>query len=115
MLIGEKISPPPENVRVKTYETLNITLNSLSIVLQELLTAYQADLKRARVGGSPSDNKANLTLTRLKLDLTTGTELGNFTKKEVQFWPFIILAHIVSIALQHFAREASMSMLIKLS
>ena len=77
MLIGEKISPPPENVRVKTYETLNITLNSLSIVLQELLTAYQADLKRARVGGSPSDNKANLSSTRLKLDLTTGTELGN--------------------------------------
>ena len=44
--MGKK-SPPPENVRVKT---LNITLNSLSIILQELLTAYQADLKRARVG-----------------------------------------------------------------
>ena len=36
---------------VKGFETLNNTLNSLSIVLQELLTAYQADLKRARVGG----------------------------------------------------------------
>ena len=81
MLTGDKISPPPENVRVKTYETLNITLNNLSIVLQELLTAYQADLKLARVGGwvagSPSDNKANLSSTRLKLDLTTWTELGN--------------------------------------
>ena len=51
LLLVKKSPPPPENVRVKTYETLNITLNSLSIVLQELLTAYQADLKRARVGG----------------------------------------------------------------
>ena len=25
--------------------------------------------------------------------------MKDFTKKEVQFWPFIILAHIVSIAL----------------
>ena len=33
----------------------------------------------------------------------------------MQFWPFIILAHIVSIVLQHCAREASMSMLMKLS
>ena len=29
------------------------------------------------LGGSPSDNKANLSSTRLKLNLTTGTELGN--------------------------------------
>ena len=33
------------------------------------------------VGGwSPSDNKANLSLTRLKLDLPTWTELGSFIK-----------------------------------
>ena len=77
LLTGKKI-PPPENVRDKTYETLNITLNSLSIVLQELIKAYQADLKRARVGGwSDRDNKANLSSTKLKLDLRTGTELGN--------------------------------------
>ena len=29
------------------------------------------------LGGSPSDNRANLISTRLKLDLPTGTELGN--------------------------------------
>ena len=29
------------------------------------------------LGGSPSDNKANLISTRLKMDLPTGTELGN--------------------------------------
>ena len=48
--MGKK-SPPPENGRVDTFETLNVTLNSLSFVLQELLSAYRADLKRARVAG----------------------------------------------------------------
>ena len=44
-----------------------MTLNSLSFVLQELLSSYRADLKRARVGGwlgggwSDSDIKANLS------------------------------------------------------
>ena len=48
--MGKK-SPPPENGRVDTFETLNVTLNSLSFVLQELLSAYRADLKCARVAG----------------------------------------------------------------
>ena len=47
--------------RVKTFETLNMTQNSLSFVLQEQFSSYRADLKRARLGGSDSDNKANLS------------------------------------------------------
>ena len=37
--------------RVKTFDTFNITLDSHGSVFQELLTAYEANLKRARVGG----------------------------------------------------------------
>ena len=48
--MGKK-SPPPENGRVDTFETLNVTLNSLSFVLQEPLSACRADLKRAQVAG----------------------------------------------------------------
>ena len=55
---------------LKTFDTFNITLDSHGSVLQELSTAYEANLKRARVGGwmggwvggwSDSDNKANLS------------------------------------------------------
>ena len=58
----EKNFPHPRYCSVKTFDTFNITLDSHGSVFQELLTAYEAILKRARVAGwSDSDNKANLS------------------------------------------------------
>ena len=51
MLTARKKSPHPRYCRVKTFDTFNITLDSHGSVFQELLTAYEANLKRARVGG----------------------------------------------------------------
>ena len=65
--MGKK-SPPPENGRVDTFETLNVTLNSLSFVLKELLNAYRADLKHARMCGWVGGLTVIIRLISVQLD-----------------------------------------------